>query len=251
MNNFMNKFNFKYAGLNTRTKPWHMGKHSHDFHEIIVVMRSGEKISIDNELIEASEGDVIVFRPGVIHEEWSGDNPPLETVFFSFSCTGFPEEIPLKIKDSKGRLRIIATWMLNESRILHPSESSSLMNSYLEAFLAEMKRIVKHGDSPMVESTRSTIMRDPSKNHSLESLAKSAGLSKFHFLRKYRKIAGVSPADDVRRIRLSFARDLLISSDDPLKSIAEKSGLSNQTTLCRLFQKYYQKSPGQFRKQKA
>lgn len=248
MNNLMNKFNLNHVGFNSQKKSWHMGKHSHDFYEIVVVMRSLEKVLIDNALIEASEGDVLVFRPGVRHEEWSGDNPPLETVFFSFSGAGFPEEIPLKVKDSKGRLRIIATWMFNESRILHPSESSNLMNSYLEAFLAEMMRIVKHGDSPLVESTRSAIIRDPAKNHSLESLAKSAGLSKFHFLRKYMKLAGVSPADDVRRIRLSFARDLLISTDDPLKSIAEKSGLSNETTLCRLFQKYYKKCPGQFRK---
>ena len=121
------------------------------------------------------------------------------------------------------------------------------MDSYLNAFLAEMTRIVMHHDSPMVENIRNMIMREPTKNHSLESLAKSAGLSKFHFLRKYRQFAGASPADDVRRIRLSFAKDLLLSTEEPLKNIAEKSGLGNETTLCRLFQRYYNKSPGKFR----
>jgi AraC-like DNA-binding protein len=225
-----------------------MGKHSHNYHEIVVVMWSKEKVSTGEDTIEASEGDILVFRPGVMHEEWSGDNPPLETVFFSFSSGSLPAEIPLKVKDTKGRLRIIATWMLSESRILRQHESSSLMNSYMDAFLAEMTRIVRHRESPLVENIRSMIMRDPAKDHSLESLAKSACLSKFHFLRKYRQLAGVSPADDVRRIRLSFAKDLLISTDEPLKSIAEESGLSNETTLCRLFQRYYKKSPGKFRK---
>ncbi len=225
-----------------------MGKHSHDYHEIVVVMWSKEKVSIEKKLMEASEGDVLVFRPGVAHEEWSGGHTPLETIFFSFSSGGLPAEIPSKLTDSKGRLRLIATWMLSESRILHPSESSTLMNSYLDAFLAEMIRIVRHSDSPLVENIRSMIIREPAKEHSLDSLAKSAGLSKFHFLRKYRQLAGVSPADDVRRIRLSFAKDLLISTDKPLKSIAEESGLSNETTLCRLFQRYYKKSPGKFRK---
>ncbi len=244
----MEKVEFRLVGLNSPKKAWHIGRHSHGYYEIIVVMSAKEKVSIDNKFIEASEGDVIVFRPGVAHEEWSDDNPPLETIFFSFSSRSLPAEMPLKISDSKGRLRIIATWMLNESRILNPSESSSLMNSYLQAFLAEMTRIICHGDSPLVDNVRSMVMRDPTKNHSLESLARSAGLSKFHFLRKYRSLAGVSPADDVRRIRLSLAKDLLLSTDEPLKNIAEKSGLSNETTLCRLFQKYYQRPPGQFRK---
>ena len=244
----MDKFEFRFVGLNSPKKGWHIGRHSHEWYEIVVVMWSKEKISIDNKFIEASEGDVIVFRPGVAHEEWSDDNPPLETIYFSFTSRALPAEMPLKITDSKGRLRIIATWMLNESRILNPSESSSLMNSYLQVFLAEMTRIICHGDSPLVDNVRSMVMREPTKNYSLESLAKSAGLSKFHFLRKYRSLAGVSPADDVRRIRLSLAKDLLISTDEPLKNIAEKSGLSNETTLCRLFQKYYQRPPGQFRK---
>ena len=248
MKKLIDRFGFRHVGLNSPKKAWHIGRHSHDYHEIIVVMQSMERISIDKRMIEALEGDVLVFRPGVAHEEWSGDNPPLETVFFTFSSGELSAEIPLKITDSKGRLRLIATWMLNESRILHPSESSTLMNSYLDAFLAEMTRIVRHRESPLVENVRSMIIREPAKDHSLESLAKSAGLSKFHFLRKYRQLAGVSPADDVRRIRLSFAKDLLFSSDNPLKNIAEKSGLRNETTLCRLFQKYYKRSPGTFRK---
>lgn len=234
--------------LNSPKKAWHIGRHSHTCHEIIVVMRSIERVSIDSRMIEASEGDVLIFRSGVAHEEWSCNATPLETIFFSFIADKLPSSIPLKVKDAKGRLRIIATWMLNESRILHPAESSSLMNGYLNAFLAEMTRIVRHCDSPLVDNIRSMIICEPAKDHSLESLAKSAGLSRFHFLRKYSQLAGVSPADDVRRIRLSFAKDLLISTDEPLKNIAEKSGLSNETTLCRLFQKYYGKSPGQFRK---
>lgn len=244
----MDRFEFKHVGLNCPRKAWHIGRHSHGYYEIIVVMRSMERVSIDNKMIEASEGDVLLFRPGVVHEEWSGDATSLETIFFSFESSAISRGIPVKFTDSKGRLRIIATWMLNESRILHPSESSNLMNSYLNAFLAEVARIVRHRDSPLVENIRSMIIREPAKEHSLDSLAKAAGLSKFHFLRKYRQLSGVSPADDVRRIRLSFAKDLLISTDEPLKGIAERSGLSNETSLCRLFQKYYKKSPGQFRK---
>ncbi len=244
----MDMYKFKHVGQNYQKKAWHIRRHSHAYHEIVVVMRSQEKVSIKDKLIEVSEGDVLVFRQGLAHEEWSSGHTPLDTIFFSFSSGDLPPEIPVKISDSKGRLRIMATWMLNESRTLHAPESSLLLNSCLDTFIAELTRLVKHRDSPLVEKIRSLVLRNPAENHSLESLAKSAGLSKFHFLRKYRQMSGVSPADDVRRIRLSLAKDILISTDEPLKYIAEKAGLRNETTLCRLFQKYYRKSPGQFRK---
>jgi len=243
----MDKFTFGHVGQNSPKRSWHMGRHSHSFHEIIVVMWSKEKISMRGKELEASEGVVVVFRPGVGHEEWSGDSPPLETIFFSFSGK-LPDEVPDKIADSKGRLRLIATWMLNESRHLSLSESQELMQGYLDAFIVEMIRLVRHQESPLVENIRSLIMREPAKDHSLDSLAKFAGLSKFHFLRKYRKLAGASPADDVRRIRLSIARDLLITTDSPLKVIAEKTGLGNEASLCRVFRKYLKQAPGSFRK---
>lgn len=239
---------FKNVGLNATGKPWHMEKHSHPFIEIIVVMSASEKVLVENQTLEAATGDVLFFRPGVAHEEWSVEGKTqLETIFFSLTSKEDFESFPLKITDTKGRLRMIASWMLNERAHKSPQESSLLMNGYLSAFMAEMKRLISNKDSPFIENIRDLIIKDPSKNHTLESLAKFAGLSKFHFLRKYTELAGISPVSDVRKIRLNFAHNLILTTTEPLKSIAKRSGLKNETTLCRLFQKYYKHSPGQLR----
>jgi AraC-like DNA-binding protein len=239
---------FKHVGLNSTGKPWHMAKHSHPFYEVIVVMSAGEKVIVGDQTIEAATGDVLFFRPGVPHEEWSIESKtPLETIFFSLTSENDFETFPLKVNDTKGRLRMMATWMLNERAHKSPEDSSHLMNGYLSAFLAEMRRLISNKDSPFIEEVRELIIKDPSKNHSLESLAKFAGLSKFHFLRKYQELAGISPISEVRRIRLNFAHNLILTTTEPLKSIAKRSGLKNETTLCRLFQKYYKHSPGQLR----
>jgi AraC-like DNA-binding protein len=241
-------FEFKHVGLNASGKPWHMGQHSHPFFEVIVVMSASEKVLVENQTLEAATGDVLFFRPGVAHEEWSVEaKTPLETIFFSLTSNDNFDSFPLKINDTKGRLRMMATWMLNERAHKSPAESSLLMNGYLAAFLAEMKRLVSNKDSPFIESVRELIIKDPAKNHSLESLSKFVGLSKFHFLRKYTELAGISPVSDVRKIRLNFAHNLILTTTEPLKSIAKRAGLKNETTLCRLFQKYYKHSPGQLR----
>lgn len=243
----MNTIEFKHIGMNAPNKAWHIEKHSHSFYEVIVIMSASEKVNIENQIIEASTSDVLFFKPGVAHEEWSEPKPPLETIFFSFSSTENFDEFPLKINDAKGRLRLLANWMYNERADRTQDSSSNLLNGFLVAFIFEIRRLLKNQESPFIENIREYITKAPAKNHSLESLAKFANLSKFHFLRKFTEIAGVSPISEVRRIRLHYAHSLLLTTTEPLKSIAIKSGLKNETTLCRLFQKYYKHTPGQLR----
>lgn len=243
----MGTIEFKHIGRNAPGKAWHIEKHSHSFYEVIVIMSASEKVNIENQILEANTSDVLFFKPGVAHEEWCESKPPLETFFFSFSSNENFDDIPLKINDAKGRLRLLANWMYNERADKSHDTNSNLLNSFLGSFIFEIRRLLNNQESPFIESIREHITKAPAKNHSLESLAKFANLSKFHFLRKFSELAGVSPISEVRRIRLHFAHSLLLTTTEPLKSIAIKSGLKNETTLCRLFQKYYQHTPGQLR----
>jgi len=243
----MSTVEFKHIGLNAPNKAWHIDKHSHSFYEVIVVTSASEKVNVENQTLEANTSDVLFFKPGIAHEEWSDSKPPLETFFICFTSTENFEDIPLKINDAKGRLRLLANWMYNERADKTHDSDSKLLNSFLRSFILEIRRLINNQESPFVEKIREYIAKAPAKNHSLASLAKFANLSKFHFLRKFSELAGVSPISEVRRIRLHYAHSLLLSTTEPLKSIALKCGLKNETTLCRLFQKYYQHTPGQLR----
>jgi transcriptional regulator GlxA family with amidase domain len=82
----------------------------------------------------------------------------------------------------------------------------------------------------------------------LDDLARKAGMSKYHFVRLYKKLSGRTPMNDVRMIRVEAARDLIITTDLPLKTIATRVGLGNEYYLCRVFRQAFKVPPGYFRK---
>ena len=83
---------------------------------------------------------------------------------------------------------------------------------------------------------------------SLKELAADMQLSESYFIRRYRKLTGVTPMQDFRRLRLERVRHFLLTTDFSLQDIAERCGLANGFHLGRLFREHYGMSPGRFRR---
>ncbi len=83
---------------------------------------------------------------------------------------------------------------------------------------------------------------------SLESLAETAGLSRFHFARAFRESTGESPHAYLTRLRLERARELLHQSSRSIAVIAAEAGFSSQAHLSSVFRKHFRETPGAFRR---
>ncbi|MCK0471075.1 helix-turn-helix transcriptional regulator [Halalkalibacter sp. APA_J-10(15)] len=83
---------------------------------------------------------------------------------------------------------------------------------------------------------------------SLESIAKHAGFSKYHFHRLFYKEIGQSVMDYVRSRRLANAAHLLLQSDEKIIDIAFYFRFESQESFTRSFKKAYHLPPGQYRK---
>lgn len=79
-------------------------------------------------------------------------------------------------------------------------------------------------------------------------LAKLANLSPSRFHTVFRKITGSGPMEYQKKLRLNAAFRLVITSDENLKSIAEKTGFCNEFHLSRDFKRNYGESPSEYRK---
>jgi AraC family transcriptional activator FtrA len=79
-------------------------------------------------------------------------------------------------------------------------------------------------------------------------LARHAAMSERTFMRRFRAITGVSPADWITRARVDRARELLESTTLPIDHIAERCGLGTSTTLRHHFRKKVGVSPGAYRR---
>jgi AraC-like DNA-binding protein len=82
----------------------------------------------------------------------------------------------------------------------------------------------------------------------LESAAREAGLSPFHFLRLFSKVLGVTPHQYLIRSRLRRAARLLADDSRPITDVALDVGFADLSNFVRTFHRAAGVSPGHFRR---
>ena len=80
----------------------------------------------------------------------------------------------------------------------------------------------------------------------LTAIAKEAGMSKYHFIRSFRRALSVTPHQYVLECRLARARENIESGDTSISQIASELGFSDQSHFGRLFKRRYGVTPGHF-----
>ncbi|MFY9511727.1 MAG: AraC family transcriptional regulator [Rubrivivax sp.] len=82
----------------------------------------------------------------------------------------------------------------------------------------------------------------------LEQLAAVAGLSPFHFLRRFQAVYHATPQQMLMALRLLEAKRLLAAGDSPAAAAAAV-GLADQAHLTRAFARRYGVTPGRYQRQ--
>ena len=85
------------------------------------------------------------------------------------------------------------------------------------------------------------------KNISLDDMSKNMYISSVYISKVFKEKTGESPINYLINLRLEKAKDLLISTESPVKAIAQSVGYSDAYYFSKLFKKYYGNSPCKFR----
>lgn len=83
---------------------------------------------------------------------------------------------------------------------------------------------------------------------SIKDVAEHAGYSYHHLCRKFRAETGVTVLELISRLRIEKAKDLLVTTSEPVGRISRMVGFSSTVQFHRTFAKQTGDSPMQFRK---
>jgi AraC-like DNA-binding protein len=202
-------------------------------HELTVIVR-GTQCTIRDDG-EASSGPVeaLLFKPGVRRHERNKGEVDLHRLRIGFHWRTAPSELPETVQDTCGRLHEIASWLVAERDAQFPNVSD-YRQGLLRALVGEYLRLSVVAASRIEEKTRTYMLRHLGEPITLEDLATNIGMSRYYFCRVYKEVAGHTPMEHLRALRLERAKDLIRSTALPLKAIAPEVGFGSAQHLCRL-----------------
>jgi AraC-like DNA-binding protein len=103
------------------------------------------------------------------------------------------------------------------------------------------------GPAQALADVRAFIDRHYAQTLSVARLAGRAGLSPFHFIRRFRTAFGATPHQYLRARRLDRARELLVTTPWPVTEICHAVGFRSLGTFSSLFRQATGETPGEYR----
>jgi ligand-binding sensor domain-containing protein/DNA-binding response OmpR family regulator/signal transduction histidine kinase len=105
-------------------------------------------------------------------------------------------------------------------------------------------------DKKFLESLLKVIERnldEPELNSA--TIEGALSISKMQLYRRLKSLAGMTPAEFIKRIRLKHAADMLIASQYTVSEIFYRTGFNNKSYFFREFKKIYHCAPNEYRQQ--
>lgn len=98
-----------------------------------------------------------------------------------------------------------------------------------------------------IETVIRVMNREFDQNTDLAEYAALCNVSKFHFLRLFKEVTGVSPIEYRNKLRLEHAKALLEDESIPVSEVGARVGYASSSYFCDAFKKKVGVSPRQYR----
>ncbi len=251
----------------------------HDYLEIIYIYEGQSIFHIRNESFTVSKGDVaiigsneihyaelpfgrlkmmcIFFMPDLIYET-GGNNIDLEYLAPFYNHKRLIENKKPPYVDNDHMILEIIEKMDTELNAKHMYYQQAVKNYLLDILLALLRFYGKKGESngsdlrknQDIERLRSVfayIHDNYDKQISLLQLSKIACMSPNSLCRFFKKVTGTTAFNYILRTRVDQAKHLLIKSDLTITQIAFKVGIEDHSYFDRIFRRFTNMSPKNFR----
>lgn len=265
-------FLYSWKGVRNRSESSY---HSHGHIEMAFVLSGQSSFLINDTLYDITQGDLIIFNPGVKHQALikAGNSNPSTEFFVGFSDISireYPENfLPLPNPDScifhtSGQLyqklfKLCAS--MEAENLSHQQGNYEMMKSYLVQMLLliireEYEPVKGHDGYTFRALNRKYIVEQIlnyfedhySEKISLDQIAENMYLSPFYISKLFKSETGDTPINHLINIRLEKARELL-DAGGSIQEVAAAVGYEDAYHFSKLFKKRYGIAPSKTKKE--
>ncbi|HSC84426.1 MAG TPA: AraC family transcriptional regulator [Pseudomonas sp.] len=237
----------------------HFEKHSHDEFVISANLLGEEQVWLDGRTFSAGAGAITTYNPGEIQGGGARAGQPWRYVSLyvppdelaaSLGLAQLQFAAPLQQQPLLANaLAQAVEQCLSDDALLRERGEESV--TLLLGDIARGAGVRAAGSADMgrgpVARLQELLAAHLEQTPSLEQMAASVGLSKFHLLRAFKQRTGLSPRQWAMQLRTRRARGLL-RLGLPVGEVAHALGFADQSHLTRYFRAAYGLPPGQFQR---
>lgn len=249
--------------------------HSHDHPELAFVLSGTGRYRIEDEIYPVSEGDLLIFNPGVRHQALHSPEAELPATEFFVGLTDIRLQglLPNCLPVPEGEYMIHTTGELRQKlfRIcasMEAEQSVCRQGKYfmLKTYMMQMVLLlIREQCEPMekptgcafesvnkkyvVEQIVTYFEEHYSEKLSLDQIAENMYLSPFYISKIFKSETGDTPIRHLINIRLEKAKELLEDGyEGSIQEVAASVGYDDAYHFSKLFKKYYGITPSQARR---
>lgn len=224
---------------------------------LFYIVKESETFYLDS-IATGVSGSFIMFAPKEKQHHIYTGNKTAEFYYVHFKCDNLPNDISIKtskVYDLPLNRKICDIFedMIDETLQKQPFYEKLCIYK-LVGLLTELERSILCENYPDKENFKriSQVIQHMNKfynsNFTLDDYAEMCALSKFHFLRIFEKIVGITPMEYRNNIRLQHAAELIIDNRLSVEKISNIVGYSSASYFSSAFKQKYGVSPKQYQK---
>ncbi|MBQ6635226.1 MAG: helix-turn-helix transcriptional regulator [Lachnospiraceae bacterium] len=244
--------------------------HAHeDYTEVVLITEGASNYLVDHRQYAVKKGDLLVYNPGIVHDEVAGAGTEVETwcvAVGGLRMPGLPENALLrKDKGCVFRAGVLYEQMDTLCKMMFELLSGQfagaatycygLMTSFLSMALA----VAEHQDQSLIESEEEeSVLGNRVKRYidahfreplTLQTIADDLNVSTYYMAHVFKDMCGYAPMTYLQKRRIGEAQTMLIHTKKSISEIAYSLGYDAQSHFNLQFSKHVGMPPGEFRKQ--
>lgn len=254
-----------------------MEMHFHNFYEIMHITQGEYAILLNNITYRLKPGDFILINRNQFHhyqyvekqhdscrrllmwisksylEQLAGPDADLAYCFTQNKTPAW--HFPAHHRDHLNKYLTKLLYLESDDKT-PGGELRLLENAYLTLFFVSLNQLCRHpefsfstentSNNPMIRTLTDYINEHIEQPITLDMLAKQAHLSKYHFVRIFKELTGMTVHDFINHKRIIKACEL-IWEGEPLGSLCQRCGFSDYSSFFRNFKAIYGISPREFK----
>lgn len=236
--------------------------HRHDSYVVAVIEAGAEALSARGVRWRAAPGEIVLLNPDELHDGQAAGPAFRYRVFYPTPAMMRAAAVdladgaerpapgfgPVIVDDPMLARGLLAAHVASKDEPDALARDSAL-TAALAALLhrhAAASTLPRAGAEPRRVARVTAMMRaEPELPFALDDLAAEAGLSRFHFLRVFRKATGQTPHAFLVNQRINRAQAMLRAGERPAE-VAVACGFADQPHLTRIFRRIVGVTPGQY-----